>query len=457
MKISEVVLLLLLLAVTLVFAAGGRSGKTLSAPPWAHCPGLHRFSQLHLSLSTLGGEKFNDPQGVFCVKLDARDDRSTKDDDDELTVFGLNRGNNTLIYNSSGRSVEVFGGDDLMRGTFSTPYDLSGDSGGTVFVSDSGRGRIVRLKLEGDEIHYEDEFDSISGEPLEEPLGICVSNGRVYISDRGGDRILVAGYDGTLERIIEPRCRGAAFMGPSSIAVIDPDDGWIYYKDHFIAAVDSLGRRLWKISLDGGVVLMTRYSFREQEGAFNHLDIDYFGNIYVTDTGSDCIRKYDRNLNYIATIGGEVEGEVSLDQPRGISINRRFGQVFVSERSGLRYFWIGTNLLDLQTGGIWVDTERNVCRLSVSFLLTEHSLVDLYLDSGDESGDIDLLNDYLLPGGRFSRDIEVPVSDPERIAKCEYTVVAVAKPTYSSGEYLRVERRSLPVKPYLTSESERRN
>jgi hypothetical protein len=63
--------------------------------------------------------------------------------------------------------------------------------------------------------------------------------------------------------------------------------------------------------------------------------------VYVTDQTNSQIHLFDPDLRYIVSFGRQgVEG-TTFDSPTGITIWRRFGQVFVSEANGGQYYWVG--------------------------------------------------------------------------------------------------------------------
>jgi hypothetical protein len=142
---------------------------------------------------------------------------------------------------------------------------------------------------------------------------------------------------------------------------------------------------------------------------------------------------------------------VQFDEPRGITIYRRFGQIFVSERAGARYFWIGTDVLRFSADNLLFDTDRKRCGIEVSFLLTEHSTISLVLRDEKGKDRFILLSDYILPPGKFSRRIEVDCPNAASLAKCKLSLAAIAKPTYSSRAYLTVQRTSRLLSPRVST------
>ncbi len=444
MKLKIIIIIVAALLMVLLIRGGARTGTTLINPPWNHCLGLDKVTQFHLNLYSCYREKFHDPRGLFCTKLICEDDTSTNHDDDELTVFGLNSGNSELIYNRGMTSINVVGKEGDGEIDLDHPLDISGDSRGNIYIADTGNNRIIHLEYSGGEV----ELAGVLGEDyLHHPSSLSCSGDLIYVADTGNDRIAVINRQGELTETVDLRGKNMRLQAPTAIEVISRGDDWLYYEDYFIALIDSSGQRLWKLDNNGGI-LGIAYHSKLGSGTFSHLDIDYYGNIYVTDTVQNRIHKFDRHLNYLVAIG--ERDRIELDQPRGISIYRRFGQVFVSERSGARYFWVGTDIIRLVAESIAVDQKSGRCIVDISFILTEHSYVSMWLESKGGEKMLELLSDYLFPPGCIKKRIEVTSPELQQIGRQKIRVVVTAKPTYSSHSYCTIEKRSNLLQPVHT-------
>lgn len=440
----------LVLAAAPARGASGAGATTLVTPPWTHCLGLHKVGQFHLDIYSGYREKFRDPEGLFCVKLVSKDDPGTPNDDDELTVFGVNTGASDIIYNKSLTSIGIVGRFGSGPMEFRNPLALTGDKEGNLFVADTGNDRVAHLRYENDQLVWVKEIRAPADQPLSAPSGISLSGGLLYVADTGNDRIAVFRPDGSFVRSFAPEFHGAKLFKPFAVAAVTEGDDWLYYAEHFIAVTDSLGQRLWKLAPDGTARRLVRRSAIGESGSFDHVAIDYYGNVYVTDRARELIHKFDRYLAYVVAIGGTGEGDVHLDEPKGITIYRRFGQLFVDERAGAQYFWIGTDLLRFDAGNLVLDSQRKRCGVDVSFLLTEHSDITLALVDGRGKTRFTIIPDYILPLGRFARRLEVDCPDAEALAKCELRVAATVKATYASRAFLVVERESRLLVPRIT-------
>jgi hypothetical protein len=446
-----VVLIAICFAAVSLASMNERDRTTLVTPPWTHCLGLHKVTQFHLDIYSGYREKFNDPEGLFCIKLESKDKPDSPRDDDELTVYGVNSGNCDIIYNRSLTSIGIVGKRGGGPLQFREPLALTGDKEGNLFVADTGNDRIASLKYVEDDLIWIKEIRAPEGDPLRRPSGVALSGGLLYVADAGNSRIVVLGTDGSFVRSFTVEWRGAKLFEPSALAAVTRGDEWIYYGEYFLAVTDSLGGRLWKISPDGKALGLVRRASIGDRGSFNHIAIDYYGNIYVTDTRAAKIHKFDRYLKYIVAIGEKGMGDVQFDEPRGITIYRRFGQIFVSERGGAQYFWIGTDVLRFFADNLLLDTDRKRCSVEVSFLLTEHSTMSLILRDDKGKDRLTILSDYILPPGKFSRRMEVDCPHAATLAKCKLSLVAIAKPTYSSRAYLTVERESRLLSPRVST------
>ena len=103
--------------------------------------------------------------------------------------------------------------------------------------------------------------------------------------------------------------------------------------------------------------------------------IDYYCNIWVTDFANHCIHEFDRNLNYLTSFGRKGGGKKEFFEPRGIAIYKRFGQVFIVEKEAAQYYWVGTDILNLNSN--WLS-DKGVVELS--FTLTEPTFIMLQVE-----------------------------------------------------------------------------
>jgi hypothetical protein len=442
--LATVVVALMLASGAVAPAAGADDydPTTLVYPPFRHCLGIHRATTFHLFVYLGMRTRFNEPAGLAAVKLRSKDDPSTESDDDELTVFGLNSGEGEIIYNTSLYEVRIYGERGSGPGQFLDPLGIAADDRGTVVVADTGNDRVVRLAYVDDRLEFVRAFGSTgSGErQFRKPSQIALgASGTIYVSDTGNDRIV------TLSPVGEPTGSisgdaeaGVALEEPTGLAVVEGDDPWIARRRDFIAVSDRGGRRLLKLSRDGHLLAAVEAGdLPAPNASFDYLAIDFYGNVYATDRANSAIHKFDSRLRHVVTYGRPGTGDRELDDPRGITIWRRFGQIFITERAGAQYFWIGTEILDLEATP--ASFEPGTGEVHLSYFLTETARVTVELL--DRRG---RLVHTLVEGRRraIGRNRErwdgtTGGRGREPVPRGRYTLRITAQPTYSSGKYFQ--------------------
>lgn len=415
---------------------------TLVYPPWKHCYGLHRVTQTHLTLRAGFRYRFDNPQGICALKLVAEDDTSTTRDDDELTVFGVNSGQNMLIYNTSLTSIAFYGGEGEGPGEFRHPTGIAASADGTVIVADTGNNRLHVLHYEDDALHHvrfiEGSFASL---PLRRPIGVALESGSIYLCDSGNDRILVLELDGSLQRELRPQLRGHAFLQePFSLTVLRSNSEYNHFGTDAIVVSDSSNSRLVQLRHDGSIVAVRRCrDLGPSVGHFDWVAFDYHANVYVSDRGGR-LHKFDRRLQYLVAIGRPGTGEYEFDEPRGIGLYRRFGQMFVAERRGAQYLWIGTDVFNPRVSEVrW---RGNAWEARVRFFVTEYARLEL--DWVDPKGDprAVLQGPRWTPPGPFDGRFRFVLPPDDRNLRLRVR----ASPTYSARKYLQIERDSALVR-----------
>jgi hypothetical protein len=421
-------------------AGGNEKATSLVPPPWGHCYGLNRVNQTHLDVYSGYRKKFRSPRGIAAVKL-AYNDSPSRNDDDELTVYGVNAGSGEIIYNTSLLSIAFFGSIGSGSGQFLDPTGVAATREGLVVVADTGNDRIVILDNVANDLRYRASV-TLAGtdRPFRAPRGVAIEHDSIYVADSGNGRIVVMNASG---EFIHELLGSAPLFDPYGIAVISDTD-WNHYGSRFMILTDSLNQRILRLSLDGNVERTVRVSsLTDRGGGCFFPAIDYYSNVYATDTITGCVYKFDKSLQFLTSIGCSPDWDIHLHQPRGIAIYRRFGQIFIAEQSGATYFWIGTDVLNLECRA---EENASTVLLHTRFLLTEHSLVTIALET-ERGKEVEVFaQKRFMEPGRIER---VFMIDKGRVpcdnAKCMYSLVVTARPTYASKKYLTVEKKA-PVR-----------
>lgn len=315
----------------------GYNPQTLAVPPKSHTFGFYRASKHYLQLFLGPSYNYNDPQGIAAVKLNELDNPKTKKDDDELTVFAVNAGYGHIVYNVGLEAIKTWGNSKEL----SEPKGIVANPDGYIYVADFGHSRVVKLQYKTGRLSKISEI-ALPGRPYDVDLD---SKNNLYITDFDNSRIYI--YSNTGALISQFGYEGIGFgelFQPMGIEVIDANAPHNYYKDDFIVVTDRGGIRMSKFTVQGRFLgSVNNYDLGLADARFLYVAIDYFGNIYVTDEINDQIHKFDHNLKYIISQGRTGTSQGEFIAPRGISIWRRYGQVFIAEKEGGQYLWVAAD------------------------------------------------------------------------------------------------------------------
>ncbi|MCK4807254.1 MAG: hypothetical protein KAT09_06395 [Candidatus Aegiribacteria sp.] len=387
---------------------------TLVYPPFGHCMGIYRAGTEQLSMLLGGLVRFDNPQGLACVKLEDWDDPGSADDD-ELAVYGVNSGSGNIIYNANMYTLGLYGGNGSGPDELMLPHGIAADPSGLVLVADTGNRRVVILSRSGSRLVPEGVLHG----DFQEPWDVALDGaGGIYVTDRAGGRLYIySSLSDTIPEIIE-------IDSPTGVDAVC-GERWFHNEEEFIIVITDDASSI--IKLVQGEILAEADLTDCNGSVFNYPAIDFWGNVWVTDSISCCVHKFTDGIDYICSFGSEGSGDREFDSPNGLAIWKRYGQVFIGEREGARYFWIGADLID-------VNIEPTGRGLQIDGIITEFALVDAMIY--DEEGEpVFRLAEGRYPPGDWSvewagitaRGVQVPGGD--------YSIEMVIQPVYSSKGY----------------------
>lgn len=412
---------------------------TLVFPPYFHSYGIQRATPAKLFMLLPFKTVFLNPQGLAVTKMTARDDTLTEEDDDEVTVYGVNSGRGEIIYNTSMHGITLWGKRGSGRGEMRDPKGVACDQAGNVFVCDAGNNRIVRLFNPDKRVQF---VKHLGLGVLSHPTHIVLDgDGLLYVSDSGNNRILVMDREGVIRR--EIRSAGSSpVLSPSGVALNMRNERYFshrpgkktrslkntlcYHRRDYLFFLNNGGKTLVRLDLTDARAIQTGFSglFRV-EPAYEYMASDYYGNLYLTDIVRGTVDKFDINLNYIASFGKTGAGDREFDQPRGVCIWKWFGQTFIAEKEGAQYYWIGTDF-----SGVRVSTAVPGA-YTLKGVLAEPSFLSLYLVRGKDTLQTLFSSIRVFPK-EFNRSFGISLMEKEN---CGF--LFVAEPTYSSYTYFK--------------------
>lgn len=373
-KQKKILLFILSLCISYLAYPSYKSTTTYVYPPFKHTWGVVRATPAKLYMLLGNRVRFSNPLGLACVRLESWENPNITADDDEVTVYGINSGQNLIIYNKSMYELGVYGDREPNEARLNKPWGVAANNQGDVYVSDEGNHRIVQLKNPKADLQYVRSIGR-KGDNVGEfihPRGLALDNsGNLYVCDYSNNRIQVFNKKGEYLSSIYN------LYAPVGIAVIDKNETWSYVygqeREEFIIVLDSSESRINKFTLNGKLlhrVHASELGFTKVQWEF--VAIDYYSQIHVTDRVNHCIWKFDRNLNLLAQFGKYGMNDGEFIEPRGITLYRRFGQIFVAEKEGAQYYWVGTDILNPS----W-QWNNHIRQLKVHGFLTEPSIVEI--------------------------------------------------------------------------------
>lgn len=436
------------------------SATTLIVPPEKHTLGIYRATDFHLKLFTGPKSRFRNPQGIACVKLARLDDPDRPGDDDELTVYGVNADEPSIIYNDSMTSVKIW------RGPMRNPRGIAADPYGRVVVADTGNDRLLLLQNDGGGLELKKAIGASGSGPgqFRAPTGVALdSRGRIYVADTGNNRVQVLDRLGGFVREIPERApaagsgsaggidnpiSGAASSGatpatlvaPTAIAVVDREEPWSFRKIDRIVVVDRGGKRLQ--SFDGDGKLLHAFSDSTLDGpSFAYIALDYHNNVFATDSRHCRIHKLDASLGLIASLGRRGNGDLEFEAPTGIAIWRRLGQFFIAEATGAQYYWLGTDLLGPTVRPVAFTAGETQ---QIRYVLSERSTITAQVLDRDGGVVRTLLPERYQEIGPHMLQWNGRRDDGSPLAAGPYRVRLAARATYASRKHFEREK-TLPI------------
>jgi hypothetical protein len=366
---------------------------------------------------------FNDPQGLAATRLKSWDKPETEKDDDEVIVYGVNSGRHEILFNISMYALDIYGKKGSDTGCFLYPKGVAANEDGDVYVADSGNNRVVRLFNPEKSIIWKGALtgDKEQGITLSGPSRVALDEAKnVYVTDPGNKRIVVFNDLGKIITIIGGSSGYTFETSPTALSVADGSARWSYFRrEKAIFCADRNGTRILKFNSNGQ--LEKQVSLPEGYAA-GYGAIDYYHNYWITDINKHCIIKFSHTLELLDIFGSFGKGDNQFDQPRGITIYKRYGQTFIAERKGAQYFWIGTTLKSISC------TSSEEGKYTIEVDATEYSFLSCFFVNQKDTSF--LTKRFMVYPGKQSFSLQSALND-----LAGKTGVLKIEPTYSSYTY----------------------
>jgi DNA-binding beta-propeller fold protein YncE len=240
------------------------------------------------------------------------------------------------IFSVAGNGSADFRGDDELatNASLNSPAGLALDKSGSLYIADRGNHRIRKVTAEGTistvaggtKAGYSGDFGVATQAALKNPMAVVVDgDGSLYISDSGNNRIRKVDPSGVISTLAGTGSRRhdgdekpaiEAGMTPSGIA-LDGAGGLI--------VADTRNHRVRLIDLESGIISTLAGTGKRGFGGDGDLAqgaklsspwgvaVSPAGDIFITDSGNNRVRRIDMVSGIIETIAGNGETAFSGD------------------------------------------------------------------------------------------------------------------------------------------------
>jgi streptogramin lyase len=228
---------------------------------------------------------------------------------------------------------------------FSSPSAVAVDAAGYLYVADMGNNTIRKVSPSGDVTTLAGlagQSGQLNGQGAQArfiaPSGIAVDEaGNVYVAEFASDTIRKISPEGAVSLLAgspgnagwkDAKGDNAHFRNPWSVAVDKSGHVYVADKDNFVireitpdGTVSTIAGKPGTPGFADGKREMAR--FRDPQG----VAVDYFGNVYVADTGNQAIRK-------ISPSGEVTTIAQGLSNPESVAVDA-VGTVYFTDNSGV--------------------------------------------------------------------------------------------------------------------------
>ena len=245
----------------------------------------------------------------------------------EEIVVAERDANCITILNKEGKKVKLFGTYGTFgtkEGQFTSPSGIAISHDEHILVTDHHR--LQKLTFEGDCVKSVGSGEKGNG-PLQFniPIGITVhpTTGQIFIADNGNHRIQVLNKDLTYSYSFGKKGSSPEqFLYPHDVTF--DNEGYLY-------VTDSNSDCIKKFTSTGQYIL-TFGSFGLDPGRISYptFIIIYNNLLYVSELGNSRISIFDTNGCFIHCFGKRGSGEGEFNKPRGITVDS-LGNLYISD------------------------------------------------------------------------------------------------------------------------------
>ena len=257
---------------------------------------------------------------------------------DEKILYAVDRdGSRIQAFDKDGQFLFKFGKDGTGDGQMHVPYGIDIDKEGNVWLADRANDRVQEFDSKGNFILKFGNTDGVpSSEPgkFDNPRHVAVSKDLkyVYVADSKNNRIQQFETKGNLIKSIgQLGTKAGDFNLPTTIEIDSKGNFFVNERGN---------ERIQKFDSNWKPVLMwgSKGSGDNQFCHIEHIALDKYDNVYVTDPQSDpgCsqqprVLKFDSEGKFITKWGSFGKGNGQFQDPEHLAVDSE-GNVYVSDR-----------------------------------------------------------------------------------------------------------------------------
>lgn len=277
-----------------------------------------------------------------------------------LIIPGAGRAQNIYTYAGSGVTYYAGDGGQALQAELYSPTGIAVDASGSLYIADAGNNRIRKVSSAGiittiagtGTAGFSGDNGPAAAAKLNQPEGVSVdASGNIYIADANNHRIRMIDLSGTITTVAGTGTAGFSGNGAAAAAA-QLNHPTCVLKDQSgnLLIVDSYNNCVRKVNASGIISQVAGNSsvgFSGDGSAAvaaqlwqpSALTLEAAGNIYITDTGNNRVRKVNTSGN-ISTIAGTGLSsppnnngpalQANLDYPVGIARDAA-GSLYISD------------------------------------------------------------------------------------------------------------------------------
>jgi sugar lactone lactonase YvrE len=305
------------------------------------------------SLDGTGEEAgFNYPTGI--TRDNAGNLYVTDTSSHKITKLVMNQNGTATVSTIAGTGAP--GSDDGSSASFWFPAGIASDGLNALYVADLNNNKIRKVVLNEDGTTTTSTIAPAAGFPY--PIGITYkSPGILYVTVLGSNSIKKIDLSNESVSNIAGSGSPAFANGTGTEASFNSPSGLTFNSNGDLFVADSQNSRIRKIVTTSGIVSVFAGSGKDRDANgtaarfLNSRNIvrDSLGNLYVADSGNNKIRKIDSQGN-VTTVAGSgansfADGNgtaAAFSGPEGIVLDKN-GNIFVTDSGNNRIRKIGSN------------------------------------------------------------------------------------------------------------------